>query len=318
MRVPRPRFRIPVLRLGICILAMIAIPFEADGEDKTALRWRFQKGEQLHLAVDVDNTSSMDLSALTPASVDTRSTVSMTVEYAWSVEGVADDGTAQISLALERIRVAVRAPGGELSEDTKAGPKKEKGSERSRALLELIGGTITFRMTPQGEAKDILLSDRLAKAMGGAAACGLTEDSLKDNIQRTVLILPREPVEAGAQWSRRIDKPMPGFGHETQEFVYTYRGPSDGPYRGSQTIDVKSSLDIKADQQGIYRMELRYKTQAGKGTIYFDNAAGHLLGMDFMQKSELGMTMLGKESVNPREEHTKVSLRRETSPRSQK
>lgn len=316
MMLPGVRFSVPVLRLGMSILAMIAIPLEAYGEAKTALRWKFQKGEHLHLAVEADSTDNMNLSALDPGAVDSKSTVSRTVEYAWSVKDVADDGTAQISLTLERLRIKVRAPGGELSEDTKAGP--QKGSETSIALQGVIGGTLTFRMTSQGEVKDFKLSDGLTKSMAGAAACGLTEDSLKQDIQWTVLTLPREPVEAGAQWSRRFDKPAPGISNETQEFVYAYRGPSDGPNRGSQTIGVTSKLDIKADPQGVYRMEMRYKSQDGRGTIYFDNTVGRLLSVDFTQKFELGLTMLGKETVNSHEEHLKVTLRRETKPRSQK
>jgi hypothetical protein len=154
------------------------------------------------------------------------------------------------------------------------------------------------------------MSDRLAKALSGAAACGLSEDTLQEHIQWIALTLPSEPAAAGAQWSRRVERPIPGFAFETREFVYLYRGPSAGPHPGSQVIDVKTKLEIKADPQSIYRIELRYKSQDGRGTISFDSTAGYLLGMDFTQKTELGMTMLGKESVAPRQEHIKVILRR--------
>jgi hypothetical protein len=61
-------------------------------------------------------------------------------------------------------------------------------------------------------------------------------------------------------------------------------------------------------------MDFRYKSQDGRGSIYFDNAVGRLLGMDFTQKYQMGMTMLGKESVSPHEEIVKVTLKSSTKP----
>ena len=81
-----------------------------------------------------------------------------------------------------------------------------------------------------------------------------------------------------------------------------------------QIIDIKTKLDIKADPKGVYRIELRYKSQDGRGTIHFDNTAGHLRSMDLTQKYEVGVTVLGKESVNRIEEHLKVSLKQDHRP----
>lgn len=311
----RARFAIPALRLGISLLAVMALPCEVHGQAQTTLRWKFPKGERLHLSVNVDETQDMTplVPAPPPGLGDLKSTVSTTVEYTWSVEEVAGDGSARISLALRRARIAVKAPGGEISEDTKTGPRA--GSESSKSLQNSIGRTLTFRMTPLGEVEDITLSDPLQKSIDGARACGPFEDILKESLRWAALVLPREPVEAGTQWKRRVEKPEPGLLHKTQELIYTYKGPSDAPQRERHLIDVASKLEIKADPQGIYRMDLRYKSQDGRGTVVFDGAVGHLLSVDFTQKAELGMTLLGKESVSPSERHVKLKLDREDGPR---
>jgi hypothetical protein len=139
-----------------------------------------------------------------------------------------------------------------------------------------------------------------------------------EHIQAIALALPRDPVKVGTSWNRLIEKSEPSGLNSSKKIVYTYRGPSAGPYRGSQIIDVKTALDFKADPKGLYRMDVRVKSQDGKGIIYFDNTAGHLLSMGFTQRYDQAVTMLGKESVYSREEHLKVSLRRDTQPRPRK
>ena len=62
------------------------------------------------------------------------------------------------------------------------------------------------------------------------------------------------------------------------------------------------------------RLEMRYKSKDGRGITEFDNASGHLLGMEFTQKFELGMTLMATESVSLRGNHVKVSLKREAKP----
>jgi hypothetical protein len=320
MRLPDTKFTIPALWLGMSVLAIVCTACEAHGQAKTSLRWRFQKGDQLHYVVEVDDTSSTKVSVPGEPTIVTRTAGSSTVEFAWTVGAVADDGTAQVSAALERVRIAAKSTvtglakeaktdpvGGEFSEDTRTEPPS--GSETSKALRALIGGTLTFRMTPRGEIRDTKFSDRLAKALSGALAYSQSEDSLKESLQRIALVLPGEAVATGAQWTARIDKPTPGFAFETRDFFYTYRGPSVDPDRRGQIIDVKTKRDIKADPKGAYRMELRYKSQDGKGTVHFDNVAGHLLSIELTQKFEVGMTMLGDEIVTPGEQHVKVSLK---------
>ncbi len=49
-------------------------------------------------------------------------------------------------------------------------------------------------------------------------------------------------------------------------------------------------------------------------SCHADNSVGRLLGVDFTQKYEMGMTMLGKESVSPHEENVKVTLKSSTKP----
>jgi hypothetical protein len=289
------------------IFALFALPWEARGQDKAVLKWKFQKGEQLHYETDADSTSTMKAQVPGEAGLDVKSTISTAFTSAWFVEDVADDGTATISVAQERIRIDVKTPGGELSEDTNVAP--EKASERLKALRSVLGETMTLRMTPQGELKEVKLSDRLMTVLKDAAACGLSEEKLKENLRLVALALPGEAVAVGNRWTRLVERPQPGFSFETRELAYTYKGPSEEPFRGSKLIELRTDLAIKADPQGAYRMELRYKSQDGRGFIYFDDTAGYLLGMDFMQKFELGMTMLGKESVSLSEDRVKVRLR---------
>ena len=183
MRLPVIQLSVSALWLGASVVALNALPCEAHAEAKTTLRWRFQKGERLHYVLDADSVQDMKVPIPVPDPLfDVKSTTSRTLESAWSVEDVATDGTARISLALERVRIAVKAPGGELSEDTKS--ETPPMSERSKALRDVIGGTLAFRMTQRGEVKDIKLSDRLAKAewcrglwsIGGRAQGGHSAD----------------------------------------------------------------------------------------------------------------------------------------------
>lgn len=312
MKLSSIRFTIPALWLGLSMWVIASIPCEARGQAKTTLRWKFQKGDHIQYSVDAQSTTRMNLPDTGAAPANLTTIVSTTIEFTWSVEGVAEDGTAQVSQALDRVRIAMKAPGGELSEDTKTGT--QKGSERSKALQEVIGARLGFRITPLGEVTEINLSDRLAKAMGGAAARGFAEERLRESVDLVALVLPRQPIGVGTQWQKRIDKSEPGFANQTKEIIYTYRGISSEANPGSQLIDAKTKLDIKSDPKGVYRMDFRYKSQDGRGSIYFDNSVGRLLGMDFNQKYEMGMTMLGKESVNPHEEHVKVTLMSGTKP----
>jgi hypothetical protein len=233
------------------------------------LRWKFAEGDTHHY--ELNQT--------------TVTTINQTVDMAWEVDSVNDDGSARVAQTIERVRVSLDSQFASFAYDS----QDEAAGEGPAAMLKpvidaLVGSRVVLVMTPRGEVNDVEVPDemieRLRNAGPGAQALQnlASAEGMKGLIGQSTLILPEEEVEPGATWTRAVELPTP---QGTLALTNTYTLEDAGADSAA-----KIALSMNIDEFKVAPdapFEMKVEEQSGNGTYTFDTAAGRLDSSEIKQ-----------------------------------
>lgn len=282
-------------RTVIAAILALCASLAADAvEAGETLRWKFQAGETIAYVVQQGAVV-----AFNTAGVEFQIKTHQTLDMTWSVKNVAEDGSAQVVERVDRLRIAVHAPGaaggalGDLDYDSQS-EKQPEGRVWERAkpvLTALPGAEFSLRIGPDGTVSDIelpaalgeLLDRQPAARVLSAGGSLFSREAIRQTLQLCVLGLPKEAVETGAGWTRRLERPVPPVGSLLFDLACTYNGPASVCGRDVATIGVAGTTTFQPSADGDRESELELVEEEGSGTAHFDAAAGRTVASTFTQ-----------------------------------
>src|SRR5262249_40592935 len=160
------------------------------------------------------------------------------------------------------------------------------------AYRAVAGSKIDVSMDSQGRISDLKLPQKLIDAAKnlppGAAPPGgmLSQDGLKQIMDLSGLLLPKEPVRKGSTWNQKLEMKSPG-GNLAVEKINTYQGSAKRDGKDLERIALKMTFTIDSEI-------VKIKSQEAEGSAYFDNAAGRIVESVMTQNQEMEANIKGQ------------------------
>jgi hypothetical protein len=264
------------LGLAAVALALAAVPARA----QTTLRYQLKEGQRLEYAVDQDMKMAMKVMGM-----DLDMKMTQHIDLAWNVVKVDADGNATVKIRFDRVKMAMDGPTGNVEADSKDAKEAADpvGKIFNQIVTALAALDMTLVMTPVGEIKKVDVPEaaiKKFKQLPGLDKFGgdmFSPEGLKKMAQGGGgLLLPKDAVKKGESWTQKADQKTP-FGKMTGDNKYTYEGPVEKDGRTLQKIALKPDMKIEPSPDAPVKITI--KGQEGKGTILFDNAAGHIASL---------------------------------------
>jgi hypothetical protein len=269
------------MRLGRSLtLAAIALAFLAGpARAQTTLRYQFKDGEKLQYAMTQDIKMSMNV-----AGMDIEMKMKQGLDMNWDIQKVDDKGNAKVRLTIGRVKLSIQSPMANAEVDTGAKKAADPDDPIAKAFSDIATGLaaleMTFTMGPDGEMKDVKIPEEALKklrSIPGAEQFGgqlLSPDGLK-KMTGAGMMLPKEAVTKGKQWTQKMTMKMPNIGEMSGDMKYTYEGPVDKDGKKLEKIQIIPTLKIKPDADAP--VQIKMKAMKDKGYALFDNQAGRLV-----------------------------------------
>jgi hypothetical protein len=223
----------------------------------------------------------------TKDAVTSQESVQATTDMTLAIDDVAKDRTAQMTLRVDQIQYQKKSPDGDLQFDSKS-DAAPKGLDPKLAanLKEFLGSEFTFKMTAQGEIKEIARKgSRLP--LKAASAKGIRN-------LLPYLLLPAEPVRAGKTWQEQTDYVEPVLGLRKVDITYRYLRSE--MYHDRQVEKIALAADVRFVALPKSRISVGIKNDSCAGSVLFDKAAGRLVVKEVKEKLSLVLTEAGQRT----------------------
>jgi len=270
---------------GLLLLGMIISGSTVEAQ--TTLRFQFKEGDKFGYALEQKMKMSTAIGGK-----DIENQMDMNMNMSWQVLKANEDGSSQIKMAFTGVKMIADGPLGKVEVDSKN--LKEQTDLIGKTLVPVVkalaGMEVTFTMDPTGDMKDIKIPEKVIndlKNMPGSESMGdmFSPESLK-KMAHGGLILPKEAITKGKTWSQKTDMKMP-MGQMKGDIQFTYEGPVEKDGKKLEKITLKPTITLEAAPKAGFKMD--FKSQEGKGTVYFDNAAGRIQEIDSQMNMEMTM-----------------------------
>ena len=264
-------------RLIPCV-AILGLVLTASASAQTTLRWKLAKEQkfQVMCAQQTEVTTSI-------AGKGQKAYLEMTMELAWEVGEVADDGTTTITQSFTRLAIKTTAPQAEAISYDSASAAKPIGAAKEVAagVAPLIGAKFMVKMDARGDVKEVKLTEEATKALTALPADSQLKQVLSPEgltqLFRLGGVLPEQAVNAGDTWPVPSQTDTP-YGKLSQESTYTFAGP--------QTVDDKVLQKLSFSSKGTFvpkpdaAVKLDIKEQTKSGEILIDTEGGFVVSAD--------------------------------------
>ena len=277
-------------------MAIIAsVPAWSQGQE---LRYKFQAGGKNTYVLEQKQNMKMAINGQ-----DFEIKIDMMFEITQAVDSVdTATGTAKIKQKIDRVKMVMEGgPIGTMEYDSKSDKEPEGPLAAMAGIFKaMTEGDIKMTMTNRGEVSDFKMPEKLMdelKNLSGGAASGFggnmfSEDALKNMMNQSVMILPKEvPIAGTTTWDRNMDMKMGPLGTLKNITKYTYVGKS-GDF---EKIDMKMDMKLEADPNA--QVQISMKTKEAAGTTLFDNTKGRVQEVNLKTVSEMEMGAFGTANV---------------------
>lgn len=309
----RVRYWLPAALTAVVVVVASAAAARAE----QALAWKFKVGDKAQYVLVQESNILIDANG-----VEFDVEMNQTLDLTWTVKSVADDGTAELVQTVDRVIMKMATPfTGEFSYDSASGQDGEgQVWEMMGPLIKgMVGAEFTMKVTPAGEVTDIELPQGLGRALrgggrggrgGGFSAMmmggGFSEESIKEIIQRSFVLLPSGAAADGAQWSQTFVANMGPLGKQTTAIQYTLEGCDEAT--GLVRIGSTTELSMEAPENADFDIVMELTEQDGKGFVLFDAEAGRAVESRHEQSLVIEGEFQGNEIIQERESRTTVKL----------
>jgi hypothetical protein len=285
MKIARSYRRTLACLSAALLVALAAMPARADAK----LRWKFEKGKKYSYVVTQKTGGQGG-----PQGQKIEQTQVM--DMTWEVKGVEPDGTADMVQTIDRIQYKLEGPVS-VSFDSKEGKDPSGPLAAAGPLFRaLVGAAVELKMSPRGQISDVKLPKQMVDALKNAGPAGspFTEEGMKNMISQATLLLPEEAVANGKSWTdaKSVESPL---GTMALNSTYTYQGPTTHDGKMVEKIGVDINVDIKPKPDAPFQASLT--SQDNKGSFFFDNKGGYLMGSEITQKMKMALKVQGQEVV---------------------
>lgn len=283
-----------VLRRLVC-LALLLTPMALPNNvwAQKVLRWKFTPGQQLNqvLTQDVNLTMTVQGNAI-------KMSMTQSVDTLWKVNKVDDEGVAELTQTITRVRMSMRGPVGNFDIDTSAekSPEEGMGKQLADALNALVNKSFQLQMNGQGKVLSVTVPEEMTKALqstpgGDQLANTFSEEGLKNMITQGTPSFPKEAISKGATWTSEFSMKIPPAGTMGVVSTFTYAGEEDGN-PPLDKLDVKLKQTVKTDEDGQFQITM--KDQKTDGAIYFDSQAGRMVRSEIKQEMTMEIVAGGQ------------------------
>jgi hypothetical protein len=275
-------------------LALTAVVLAAPLEAAEPLVWKFEPG----LTNRYQMIQKMDMDMTVPGSGEIKTGMEQKLDMSWTVESVAEDGTAVLKQKIDRMRMTMELPGGAgKSEFDSASDKPAEGQAALMAplLKAMTADAFTVTMKPSGEVVEVKVPEGLAKELENMPGAGMlgemaTPEGLKKLVQQASFSLP-ETLEEGTSWSTKLEIENPMTGKQIAETTYKYVGPKE--VDGVTMEAFEPEIKMTFGEGGAAKVEVN--EQKSSGEILFNREAGRLESSKIEQEMALKITVQGQE-----------------------
>ena len=302
----------PVITLALAaMLTACGPPTAAFGQ--TQLRWHFTPGETLE--IEIRQGIQLD-SKFGDEPIQVRN--QMRQEMTWRVDSVDSEGTAQLTMRIDRLVMSLEIPGADSIEFDSANEEDAEGPAQRIAgdVRPLVGLECRLRVTPRGEVVSFKptpqAEERLANMRPEMRWREIfSRQGIGTLVQLAVSPLPADAVVKGECWNatETVNSPVGPLQKETR---YCYAGPNKE--HGEKTarlekINIQEQWTL-AKEKNPSRVELQIKQQEGSGVLLVDAVAGRLVSGERSHKVTLRATIDGQAYLQQLTGWTKVSVKK--------
>ena len=249
------------------------------GVAQSELAWKLEPGQQFDLHVEQQSASTV-----TVVNKTTKTTIEMTLDSRWVVEGVVD-GNAKIRQSVRRAQVKVQAADSPLVAYDTSSPGQPSGAQKDLAdavgLLVDPQSSILLTMNSRGEILAVELSPKLAQLWDAAKSADKTSGSAEQNLdtllKQPLVILPDKAISKGDKWQITRDLTTPA-GKFSQKIDYSFDGRSENLAQMADGISYSSTLAPTAPGK------TKIKEQSQVGKVLFDVEAGRFVSSEQKQR----------------------------------
>jgi Family of unknown function (DUF6263) len=300
-----------VLAAGLALFVVSTLQAEE-------LRWKFKQGETLDYVLQRGVDGQLTLSG-----AEIKFTMNMIFDTSWKPVSVADDGTADVGLTVDRIQINMSSPlFGKMAYDSKSSeePQGPVWQQMKPVMTGMLGETFQAKISPLGVVSDIKLPKKLADALAaqeigphrrqgfGIGGGGFDEKGIKELLVKSVLPLP-ETADKNATWKQSFENKIPMIGTQVSETTFSVAGTEKQD--GKDLAKIRAVTELSFEPNENPRADLEIMEQEASATFYFDPQAGHLVKAEGTQKAE--MEISGDQELKQNITET-MSMRRGKSP----
>jgi hypothetical protein len=272
-------------------VALTSMAIAGAAQAQTTLRYKFKEGDKLEYVVDQDQKIAMNVLGM-----DIDMTSKLAMGLSCNILQVDDKGNAKFKVTLDRVKMVMEGgPFGKIEIDSKDKDEPDNPIEKlfSEMVKSIAGLEMSFTADNAGNLSDVKLSElKKMKKVGGAGlpvgGTAFGPDTLKSLVEGNVLIpLPKEPISKGKSWTNKINTKT-DLGKVAGENTYTYEGDEN------DLVKLAVKPDMKIDTDPNAKIQMKVKSNKGKGHTLFDNQAGRIAGATSEATMEMEIEAMGQ------------------------
>jgi hypothetical protein len=302
-----------LFRTSAAALAVLIASGWAGVARAQVIQWKFKAGEVLRYALEQKTVETIK-----EVGRETKSTRSHVINLSWSVKSVASNGEAEITQRFERARVRIEAPPFmTFAFDSDAPPIDAPApfdtvAQQTKAM---VGLEFVFKMKPNGEITDIVISPQTVKRLrdaskppdgAGPAESGLSEQGMKEMLsQLSPPSFPAGPLEPGKSWSSKPAKVPTPIGNMVMDKLFTFQGADP---KNPNLLSVGTETRVALEPLPNSPITAKIRTSESKGSLTFDAEAGRILSTRGTEKMELLLSARGEDADQTTETTSSMTL----------
>ncbi len=268
------------------------------------LAWKFSAGESLQYVVKQNMKMTMNIADKTQ-----QIAMSQTMDMQWKIVNVDPaSGDVNMGQTVERVQMDSQGgPIGTLKFDSSSPevPKTPYGKAIADVFKKLIGQEFGVHMLSTGKIDQVTVPDSLLAALkqSGSTGNALDENTLKQLMTQSAVVLPETPISTGHMWESMQQIEMP-FGTMTVKSKLTFEGIDSST--GQARIAMTPSI-LLTPKQGT-EINLKLTKTEGKGSLLFDVARGRITKSDLELRMEMQTNSFGQVIDQTIEQRTSMAL----------
>lgn len=266
--------------LNILTIAALALTTnQASAQD--LLQWKFRSQETLKYNVVQNMNTTMSVGG----NKVNATTMNQAMDMSWQILGSAAGGETVMNQVVDRIRMKMEGgPAGVIEFDTnsKETPENPIIANMGETFQKIVGKPFKVTMAGTGKISNVDVPAELLEAIKQGAAgnqAALNEETLKQMMKQSAVMLPNQPVGPKSTWSSNQTVELP-FGTMNIDSKMTLMQKDN---LGNAIIDVVPSITVTPKEGAPIKINLT--SSSGRGQVTFNIVQGRV------SKSRLDLTL---------------------------